>query len=216
MTDTKEAKRLNELGIDEFRAGEYEEAIESFSKARDLFAEAGDRTGEAEALGSLGAVYVQLGDRDQAHEAFDQALEICIETGDRSNQAKVLGNLGMLYEAQGDIPKAAEAFGEAQAIFGELGERGNEKAVSRQLKKLKIEKGNVLGALGDYQDELAGEEDLSGPQKMAQRMFGFLGRLTGGGADVDYDEEDEEFDVIDVEPLPAGDEPQAAEEEEGE
>ena len=38
---------------------------------------------------------------------------------------------------------------------------------------------------------------------MAQRMFGFLGRLTGGGADVENDE-DEEFDVIDVEPLPSG------------
>jgi tetratricopeptide (TPR) repeat protein len=203
MTDTKEAKRLNELGIDAFRAGEYEEAVESFSQARDAFAEAGDKKGEAEALGSLGAVHVQLGNRDEAQEAFDQALAICIEIGDRSNQAKVLGNLGMMYEAQGDIPKAAEALEEARAVFAELGERGNEKAVSRQLKKLKIQKGEVLDALGDYQDELREEEELSGPQKMAQRMFGFLGRLTGGGADLEYDE-DEEFDVIDAEALPSG------------
>jgi hypothetical protein len=72
------------------------------------------------------------------------------------------------------------------------------------LKKLKIQEGEFLDALGDYHDELAGEEELSGPQKFAQRMFGFLGRLTGGGGDVEYDEEDEELDVIDAEALPSG------------
>ena len=76
---------------------------------------------------------------------------------------------------------------------------------------LKIQKGEVLDALGDYQDELREEEELSGPQKMAQRMFGFLGRLTGGGADLEYNE-DEAFDVIDAEPLPSGEDSQPEEE----
>ncbi len=198
MTSLEKANRLHEQGKDEFRAGEYDEALESFTRARHLFAEAGDRTGEIEALGSMGVVYIELEEWDKAGQSLDEALAICVEIQDRSNQGKVLGNLGMLYARQGDEEKAAEAYKESITIFRELGDRGNEKAVARQLSKLKIRKGRFLDALADYQEELEGEEAPGSAQKMARKLFRIFGRLTGGGPV----EEDEDEDVIDLLPEP--------------
>lgn len=198
MANGEEARRLYDDGLDAFRAGEYEEALEVMARARQLFAEDDDRTGVIEALGSMGAVYIQIEEWGRAQESLDEALALCIEAEDRSNQGKALGNLGLMYARQGEEEKAAEAYEQAIAIFQELGEKGNEKAVADQLKKLKIKKGKFLDALGDYQAELEGKEDLSGAQKMARRLFGMLGRFAGGAA-IEEDEE-EEGDVIDVTP----------------
>jgi tetratricopeptide (TPR) repeat protein len=91
-----------------------------------------------------------------------------------------LGNLGMLYQRMGETEQAAQAYEQAIEIFGDLGERGNEKAVARQLSGLKLKKGKLLEALGDY--PVGGEEDegASGAQKMVRRLFRLLGRAPGG------------------------------------
>jgi tetratricopeptide (TPR) repeat protein len=180
MANIEEARHQLEEGHDAFRVGEYEEALERLVQARNLFAEAGDRTGVAEAIGSQGAVYVELEEWSRAHEAFDEALAICAEIGDRSNHAKVLGNRGMLYARKGDTQQALEAYEESLAIFRELGERGNEQAVSRQLNKLKVRRGKFLEAMGDYQEELEGTSQLTGVQKLAKGLFRLLGHVGGG------------------------------------
>jgi tetratricopeptide (TPR) repeat protein len=198
MAQIDEARRLFDDGIDAYRAGEYEEALEALAQARTLFAGEGDLSGEAEALGSLGAIYTELEDWDSAQHAYDEALAICEATGDRSNQGKVLGNLGMMFARQGNEEEAAEAYEGAIAIFQELGEKGNEKAVVRQMGKLKLKKGRFLDALGDYQEGLD-DEDASGAQKMARKLFRLLGRTSGGGPDLEEEDEDD-GDVIDVTP----------------
>ena len=198
MAQIDEARRLFDDGIDAYRAGEYEEALEALAQARKLFAGESDLQGEAEALGSLGAIYTEIEDWDGAQHALEEALTICEAIGDRSNQGKVLGNLGMMLARQGNEEEAAEAYEKAIAIFQELGEKGNEKAVVRQMGKLKFKKGQFLDALGDYQEGLD-DEDASGAQKMARKLFRLLGRTSGGGPALD-EEEDEGDDVIDVTP----------------
>jgi tetratricopeptide (TPR) repeat protein len=198
MAQTDEAQRRFDEGIDAYRAGEYEEALETLAQARDLFAEEGDRGAEAEALGSLGAIYIELEDWLNAQQALDEALAICEATEDRSNQGKVLGNLGMMYARQDDEEKAVEAYEQAIAIFQELGERGNEKAVARQMGKLKLKKGKFLDALGDYQEGLDDGVDASGAQKLARKLFRLLGRTSGGGPSPDEYEDD--GDVVDITP----------------
>lgn len=200
MTKVEEAKHLYEDGIDAYRAGEYEEALETLGQARDLFAGEGDQKAVGEVLNDIGVIYVQLEEWEEAKNVLDEALSSRIELEDRSGQGITLGNLGMMYARQGDEEKAAEAYEQAIEIFRELGEKGNEKAVARQLNKLKIRKGKFLDALGDYQEDLAAEEEPSGTQQVARKLFQFLGRLTGGQAPEDMMLEDEEGDVIDVEP----------------
>jgi len=141
----EEAKQLYDRGIDDYRAGEYEEAIEALSQARSLYAEAGDRQAEAEVLNDLGVVYLQMDEWEQAQDALQTALTIRRELEDRSGQGITLGNLGMLYERQGDEEQAIQAYEQARAIFEELGEKGNEKAITRRLDHL--QKGSFLERL---------------------------------------------------------------------
>jgi tetratricopeptide (TPR) repeat protein len=192
MADLDEAKRQYEKGLDGYRIGEYDEALEALNRARDLFAEAGDRKAEADALNDIGVVCVQLEDWEQAKGALQEALTIRMAMQDRSGEGMTLGNLGMMHARQGENEEAAESYAKAIAIFQELGERGNEKAVARQLGKLKMKRGRFLDALGDYQAELAGEESPGGPQKVARNLFRMLGRLTGGGEPAEAEDEDTE------------------------
>ena len=198
MTEEYTAGEMQEQGIDAYRAGEYEEALEAFEQARDLAAEAGDREAEIEALGSLGVVYVELERWDDAHRFLDQALDTCEETGDQINKGKVLGNLGMMYARQGDEESAAEAYERAIAIFRDLGESGYEKDIARQLSKLSLKKGRFLDAIGSYREGLEDGEEATGTQKMARKIFRLFGRLSGPAPL----EIEDDGDVIDVLPEP--------------
>jgi tetratricopeptide (TPR) repeat protein len=200
MAENDQGQRRFDDGIDAYRAGEYEEALEALAQAQELFAAEGNPDAQAEALGSQGVVHIELEDWDKAKMALDEALAICVTTENRSNQGKVLGNLGMMYARQGDEEQAVKAYEEAIAIFQELGERGNEKAIVRQMGKLKLKKGKFLDALGDYQEGLEEGEDASGAQKMARKLFRLLGRTTGGGSLPAEDETEDDEDVIDLTP----------------
>jgi tetratricopeptide (TPR) repeat protein len=180
MEDTEEAKEIYKKGIEAYRAGEYEEALQALHEARQIYHAAQDQKAEADVLNDLGVVYVQMEQWDQADQYLGEALNIRMALLDRSGQGITLGNLGMMYDHRGDGDQAIQAYEQAIEIFRELGERGNEKAVASQLNKIKIRKRRFLDALGTYQEGLAGEEEPSGAQKLARRMFSLLGHLSGG------------------------------------
>lgn len=200
MTQTEEAKRLYDQGIDDYRAGEYEDALDALMRARNLYAQAGNRKGEAEALNDAGAVCIQIEEWGQAKGYFDEALAIREDLDDLSGQGITLGNMGMMYEHQKESELAIEAYERAIALFQETGEQGNKKAIVNQMSKLKLKKGKVLDAVTEY--ELPDEEEAKGAQKVARKLFSLMGRFMGGGAG----EEDDDEDVIDVLPEPPSDE----------
>jgi tetratricopeptide (TPR) repeat protein len=191
MVEIDEAKRLYDQGLDAYRMGDYEEALEALVRAREFYAESGNRVKEAEALNDAGVVCIQLEEWDQAKRYLDEALIIREALGERSAQGMTLGNLGMLYERMGEKEQAAQVYEQAIEIFRELGERGNEKAVARQLSGLKLKKGRFLEALGDYPVGGEEEEEATGAQKMVRRLFRLLGRA-GGGPGAEEAEVDED------------------------
>jgi tetratricopeptide (TPR) repeat protein len=196
MAQETKAHEMQEEGVDAYRAGEYEEALEAFGQARHLSAEAGDRKGEIEALGSMGVVYVELEEWEVAQRRLDEALAICEETGDQINKGKVLGNLGMMHARQGDEQKAAEAYEQAITIFRDLGEHGYEKDIARQMSKLNLKKGRFLDAIGSFREGLPDEGEASGAQKMARKLFRLFGRLSGPVPEFDEGEEDDAIDLL--------------------
>jgi tetratricopeptide (TPR) repeat protein len=194
MGQEAKASDMQEQGIDAYRAGEYEEALEAFGQARNLSTEAGLPEGEIEALGSMGVVCVELERWDDARQFLDEALSICEETGDQLNKAKILGNLGMLYARQDDAERAVEAYEQASAIFEELGETGYQKDIARQMSKLQLEKKSFFDAIFSYRDALPDEEDATGTQKMARKLFRLFGRLSGPVPEELEVEDEEEAD----------------------
>jgi tetratricopeptide (TPR) repeat protein len=53
--------------------GQKPKAIESYSRAAELFQKVGDRFGEASTLRNIGNLYNDLGDKTKAKEFFDRA-----------------------------------------------------------------------------------------------------------------------------------------------
>lgn len=180
MIEIDEGKRLYDQGIDAYRMGDYEEALDALVRARELYAEAGNRVREAEALNDAGVVCIQLEEWDQAGQYLGEALTVREALGERSAQGMTLGNLGMLYQRMGEKEQAAQTYEQAIEIFRELGEGGNEKAVARQLSGLKLKRGKFLEALGDYPVGEAEDEETAGAQKMIRRLFRLFGRVAGG------------------------------------
>jgi len=194
MALVSEASELKEQGVDAFRAGEYEEALEAFQQARDLFAMAGDPQSESEALGNMGVVCIELERWDDARRFLAAATDICDETGDQLNKGKALCNLGMMYARQGESDRAAEAYEESIAIFQELGEQGYEKDVARQLKRLNRET-QLSHALGGFREGLAYRWEATGVPMMARKLFRLGGRQAGP-ADLDEEQDDETIDLL--------------------
>lgn len=201
MAQETGARKMQEQGVDAYRAGDYEEALEAFERARNLSGEAGDRQGEIEALGSMGVVCVELERWDDARRFLEEALSICEATDDQINKGKVLGNLGMMYARQDDNENAVIAYEQAIAIFGDLGESGYEKDIARQLSKLRLSESRFVDALGGVRDGLAFRWEATGAPTMARKLFRLFGRRSGPGPEF---EDEEESDAIDL--LPEGDE----------
>jgi tetratricopeptide (TPR) repeat protein len=193
MTQETTASDMHQQGIDAYRVGEYEEALEAFGQARDYSAVTGDREGESEALGSMGVVCIELERWDDALRFLGAAADICEETGDQVNRGKVLGNLGMMYARQGDSEHATEAYEQALAIFRDLGEHGYEKDVARQLNKLTKES-QLSDALGGFREGLAHRWEATGAPMMARKLFRLFGRRAGP-ADLD---EEQDGDIVDL------------------
>lgn len=195
MAQRTAAQEMQEQGIDAYRVGEYEEALDAFEQARNLSTQAGDRKGEIEALGSMGVVCVELERWDEARRFLDEAAEICEQAGDRLNKAKVLGNRGMMFARQGDEERAVETYEQALAIFREMGERGYEKDIARQLKKL-TEESRLSEVVGGLRDGLAYRWEASGVPIMARKLFRLSGRQTGLAPEELDEEQDEPSDLL--------------------
>ena len=68
-----EALRLNELGVQQFKRGEYREALNNFEQALVIFQKNKDK---AAIINNIGAVYLKLGEYDKALDYYQQSLAI--------------------------------------------------------------------------------------------------------------------------------------------
>jgi DNA-binding SARP family transcriptional activator len=104
-----EAVTLRGLGQLHVYHDHYELAVESFSRARLLFARLGNDCGEAGALAGLGTVLRIRGELDEAYQCFRQVLASYVEAGDARGQAFAHGSLGNTLLARGDLDEAWRA-----------------------------------------------------------------------------------------------------------
>ena len=65
----KNARQLNNTGIEYYNASQYEKAADTFLQAAEK-----DKDGSAEYYANLGKTYIELGQYDKAGEAFMNAL----------------------------------------------------------------------------------------------------------------------------------------------
>jgi tetratricopeptide (TPR) repeat protein len=97
----RRARRLNELGAQLRREGEYERAAEQHRAALTIVRELDDPRTEALTLNNLALALVHTGSVSVAVEHFEQALGLLRELGDARHEGQVIANLGFVRRRQG-------------------------------------------------------------------------------------------------------------------
>jgi len=97
----------------------FQEAIGDLNKARNLYKDAGDKTGEAEVLQSIAELYFQTGDSDEANKAAKESMAVCKLPG-------ALGTIAQIQLFAGDITAAMETAAEMLTLATASGSKSGE------------------------------------------------------------------------------------------
>ncbi len=96
--------------------GRYEEAMEQYRAARELFHRARDLRGVAGTLDDMGKVHYLEGSYGEALRLHRRALELRQEIGDDRSTAFTLASIGVVYQAIGEFQEALRCFEESLDI----------------------------------------------------------------------------------------------------
>lgn len=157
LLEPENAYGWNELGHLLLRTGDFDEAINAYTKVSDIGHKTDNQALLATSYSNLGNLYQQRGDDlDQAETMCRKSLLINEALGDKEGIAIVYANLGNVYRTRGDLDQAetmyhkslsiSEALGSKQGMAGACGNLGNvyksrgnlEQAESMYLKSLSL------------------------------------------------------------------------------
>ncbi len=111
------------LGRVNWRQGRFDQALESYERARLVAREAGRHDIEARAENGIGAVHYSRGEYAQARASYQVAME---RTDDPVLIGQLMLNLGVIANIEGDLENALWHYLRAKALFRDNGNRSGE------------------------------------------------------------------------------------------
>ena len=137
------ADKLVELGKQQNRNSQYQDALKSYQSALNYYRLIKDRKGEVSSLIGLGDVYGNLRQHKKALEFCQQALTISKQIGDRIGEVKSLSGYGYAYGNLGDFQKGIAYYRQSITLARLIGERKDEAYALERL-------GLTFYLMGDY------------------------------------------------------------------
>ncbi len=168
---------LKNKGLEQYRAGRFQEAIAAFAQAQQAFIAEGDRAQAAECANDRGVAARQAARWEEAETAFVEARKLFEELGDRKGQGQVMGNLGALAESRHQSKAAATFYQRAIELFDGIGETDLASETWRALSRLQMRQGKWFAALAAYDAGLTGVKRLTPTQRLLRRLMKVSRRL---------------------------------------
>ncbi|MFB2937806.1 tetratricopeptide repeat protein [Aerosakkonemataceae cyanobacterium BLCC-F154] len=140
---TRQAEQLLQTGEQQFANRQYQEAIKTFKKLREIYQKIGNKEGEAITVFRIGSSYDRLGKFREALDYYQQALSLRRQIGDKSGEGSVLNSIGGVYFQQGNYQQALELYQQTLQFRREVGDKLGE---GRTLNNI----GLIYEALADY------------------------------------------------------------------
>ena len=160
-----EAQTVNNLGEVHYLLGELKEALDSFSRALDLWTQSGDRRGQALAHLNLGYTHSDSGNLQKASDHFGQALAFWRAVEDQRGEALSQTAMGAINSFIGQRQLALNAYEQALRIFRTYGDQQSESVALNSIGQVFEDLNELPTALDHYKLAL----DLN--QKNGNRDF---------------------------------------------
>jgi tetratricopeptide (TPR) repeat protein len=170
--------KLHQQGIDLFRQGKYQAALDKLNEA--LRETGDDARSAAEIYNDIGVTYKQLEDYAAAHQALDEAQRRFDELADQKGQAQTLGNRAVVYEAEGLAEQAVETYKQSATLFESLGENEMAMYVWQAISRLRMNQKQYVAAIGAYEEGIENLPDTSLKKKILQQILKIPGGMLGG------------------------------------
>jgi class 3 adenylate cyclase/tetratricopeptide (TPR) repeat protein len=116
-----QANALNNLGVDAYYEGRWQEALDSYERSKELRERIGDVVGAATIMQNIGEIKSDQGYLETAGEIAERARDVFQNAGHRNLLTHVLSNLGRIAARDGRLDDSRKLLGEAHALAQELG-----------------------------------------------------------------------------------------------
>jgi tetratricopeptide (TPR) repeat protein len=153
---------LNNLAIQSYFAGRWDEAAELYRQGREASDRAGDVVMVATFDNNIAEILSDQGRFDDAAELFGRAAAIWSSTGYPVGEALVTSNRGRLAVRLGDLTAARELLDSALSRFQEMGAAALTFETETRMVELAICEGDATGAI-EVLDRLDVEADQANP-----------------------------------------------------
>ncbi len=149
-----EANKLMDEGLQHFNNSEYESALASFQQALNIYRNTKNFLGEGEALRNIGNVYYWQEKYDKAVEFLQQALTIARKYKERTLETKVLLHLGDVNYYQGKYNDAITFLQQGLTIARAIPDRSLQAVILASLGQTYDAQGQSEQAIKSYQQSL--------------------------------------------------------------
>lgn len=165
-----QAKMANLQGTLQALQGNFHEALPHFSKAMNLWGEAGNPEGYGNALNNLGIATMRLGQLDESLNHNLKSLEVWESLGDKFGIARSLNNTGNVHRDLGNYEDALEFYERAQALREEIGDRRGQASVLNNMGIIRGDLGQLEMAIPLYNRALEIWESLEDIRNVARAV----------------------------------------------
>jgi tetratricopeptide (TPR) repeat protein len=177
---TVDAGQLQQDGLRLFEEGSYDQALETFERAREAYVQSGEALLAGEMLNNIGVIHRLKGRHQEALEALESAREMFGQAGDRGREAQTLGNLGGLHAARNDYEAAVTSYRRAIEIFDDLGEGDYQGETYMALGLLQFKHGKRTDGLAAYEAGLLTVKHPTLRQRSLRTLLKLRHLLLGG------------------------------------
>lgn len=139
---------LNSLGIVLWSLGRYEEAVQCYREALEIFRKDEDLVHAGLMLNSIGVTLIRLGRRHEAIPVLQEAIEVNQKTKERLLEGHSWSASGEAYALNGDLHQAFSCYEKSLAIRREIQDRRGEAWMLYELARLYSREGDRQKASG--------------------------------------------------------------------
>jgi len=164
------ADKLFETGVEQFRRGTFDEALETYEQVLSIRKELGDQGGIAQTLNNIGDVYINQREYSEALDVLQEALTIRRQINDRSGEAETLNLIGFVYQRQREFSQALNLHQEALGISQAVSDRSNEGESLHNIGAVRASQRQLDQALKFYQDALTIREEVGDRRDLGRTL----------------------------------------------